>query len=199
MWVCNSQEPSVTWHQQIQLPEVIGSHHPWGHCWFNPQLCQLSSILQKRFGNKLSPAMWTSCSMQALSPRRTTLKKGLCHLYNQIESYVQGLKSLGIALKSYQSLLSSVLLNKLFQEVRLSAGKPQMTVGVWITAGRSWSRNYKQLAPLVPISQGSKFEISTHKLPCYPELPNFVVVIASKLTPLARVLSWLKLTLGSKF
>ena len=45
--------------------------------------------------------------------------KGLRHLYDTVESQVRGLKSLGVSAKSYGSLLVSVLLNKLPQELRL--------------------------------------------------------------------------------
>ena len=44
---------------------------------------------------------------------------GLRRLHDQIESNVRGLKSLGVAPESYGSLLSSVLLNKLPQDLRL--------------------------------------------------------------------------------
>ena len=39
--------------------------------------------------------------------------KGLCYLFDSVESQVRCLKSLGVAVDSYGSLLSSVLLNKL--------------------------------------------------------------------------------------
>lgn len=45
--------------------------------------------------------------------------KALRQLYDTIESHVRGLKSLGVSADSYGSLLSSVLLNKLPQELRL--------------------------------------------------------------------------------
>ena len=45
--------------------------------------------------------------------------KGLRHLYDTMESQVRGLKSLGVSAESHGSLLVSVLLNKLPQELRL--------------------------------------------------------------------------------
>ena len=45
--------------------------------------------------------------------------KGLRQLHDIIESHVRGLKSLGVSADSYGSLPSSVLLNKLPQELRL--------------------------------------------------------------------------------
>ena len=45
--------------------------------------------------------------------------KGLRQLYYIVESHVRGLKSLGVSADSYRSLPSSVLLNKLPQELRL--------------------------------------------------------------------------------
>ena len=45
--------------------------------------------------------------------------KRLRQLYDQLESHVRSLKSLGVTPESYGSLLSSVLLNKLPSELRL--------------------------------------------------------------------------------
>ena len=45
--------------------------------------------------------------------------KGIRHLYDVVESQVRGLKSLGVSAESYGSLLTSVLMNKLPQELRL--------------------------------------------------------------------------------
>ena len=44
----------------------------------------------------------------------------MTHLYNTFESQVQGLKSLGVALEMFGSLLSSVLINKLPPTIHLS-------------------------------------------------------------------------------
>lgn len=44
----------------------------------------------------------------------------MTHLYNTFESQVQGLKSLGVALETFGSLLSSVLINKLPPTIHLS-------------------------------------------------------------------------------
>ena len=45
--------------------------------------------------------------------------KGLRHLYDLVESQVRGLKSLGVELTSYGSLLLSVLFQKLPPDLRL--------------------------------------------------------------------------------
>ena len=45
--------------------------------------------------------------------------KGLRRLYDTVETHVRSLKNLGVASESYGSLLTSVLLNKLPQELRL--------------------------------------------------------------------------------
>lgn len=45
--------------------------------------------------------------------------KGVRKLYDLIESNICSLKSLGVAPESYGSLLSSVLLNKMPQEIQL--------------------------------------------------------------------------------
>lgn len=78
------------------------------------------SILKKRFGNK---QQIISRHMDVLLNAEPVLSqhnlKGLRHLYDQIESHVRSLKSLGVSSESYGSLLSSVLLSKLPQELRL--------------------------------------------------------------------------------
>ena len=45
--------------------------------------------------------------------------KGLRHLYDHIESNVRSLKSLGVTSENYGSLLASILMNKLPQELKL--------------------------------------------------------------------------------
>ena len=45
--------------------------------------------------------------------------RALHRLYDTVESQVRGLRSLGVASESYGSLLSSILLTKLPQELRL--------------------------------------------------------------------------------
>ena len=49
--------------------------------------------------------------------------KGLRYLYKLVRSHVRGLKVLGVSSESYGSLLSSVVLNKLPQELRLIVGR----------------------------------------------------------------------------
>ena len=45
--------------------------------------------------------------------------KGLCRLYDTIESNVRSLKSLGVASDTYGTLLASALFNKIPQEIQL--------------------------------------------------------------------------------
>ena len=45
--------------------------------------------------------------------------KGLRHLYDTVESQVRSLKALGVSADSYGSMLSSVFMNKLYEELRL--------------------------------------------------------------------------------
>ena len=56
--------------------------------------------------------------------------KGLRHLYDVVEAQVRGLKSLGVPAEAYGSLLTSVLLNKLPQELRLIVSR-QMSEEEW--------------------------------------------------------------------
>ena len=45
--------------------------------------------------------------------------KGLCCLYDPVESHVMGLRALGVDAGSYGQLLSLILMNKLSTEMRL--------------------------------------------------------------------------------
>lgn len=73
-----------------------------------------------RFGNKqqiIAKHMDIFLNLEAVSSQHNI--KGLRCLYDSIESHVRGLKSLDVSSESYGSLLSSVLLQKLPQELRL--------------------------------------------------------------------------------
>ena len=58
-----------------------------------------------------------------LDPVVSASARPLCHLYDHIEANILGLKSLGVDSKTYDSLLSPVLLNKLPQDIRLIASR----------------------------------------------------------------------------
>ena len=78
------------------------------------------SILKKRFGNKhqiISKHMDILLNVEPVTSVHNL--KSLRHLYDLVESHIRSLKSLGVSSDSYGSLLSSVLLNKLPQELRL--------------------------------------------------------------------------------
>ena len=78
------------------------------------------SILKKRFGNKkqtIGRHMDLLVSVDAVTSDQNL--KDLRHLYDHIESHVRSLKSLGVASDNYGSLLASVLMNKLPQELKL--------------------------------------------------------------------------------
>ena len=78
------------------------------------------SVLEKRFGNKqqiIAKHMDILLNVETVTSSNNL--KGLRHLYDTVEAQVRGLKSLGVSAESYGSLLSSVLMNKLPQELRL--------------------------------------------------------------------------------
>ena len=78
------------------------------------------SILKKRFGNKqqiISKHMENLLGIDVITSQHNL--KGLRHLYDTVESQVRGLRSLGVPAASYGSLLSSILMSKLPQELRL--------------------------------------------------------------------------------
>ena len=54
--------------------------------------------------------------------------KGLRHLYDTVESQVRSLKALGVSADSYGSILSSVFVNKLPEEIRLIVRSPEVRV-----------------------------------------------------------------------
>lgn len=85
--------------------------------------------------------------------------KGLCHLYNQIESHVRRLKSLEVALESYGSLLSLVLLNKLPQELRLIISRK--------TKDDSWSLDHlmKELEQELEARERAATSSTSHNQP----------------------------------
>ena len=49
--------------------------------------------------------------------------KGLRHLYDSVETQIRGLRALGVPSESYRSLLMSVLMNKLPQELCLTVSR----------------------------------------------------------------------------
>ena len=88
-------------------------------------------ILKKRFGNKqmiIAKHMDTLMNLEAVSSQHNL--KGLRHLYNLVESHTRGLGSLGVPSSSYGTLLSSVLINKLPQEFRLTISR-EIKEGEW--------------------------------------------------------------------
>ena len=77
-------------------------------------------ILQKRFGNKqliISKHMEILLNIETVTSEQNV--RGLRRLYDDVESHIRSLKSLGVAPDSYGALLSPVLLNKLPPELRL--------------------------------------------------------------------------------
>ena len=77
-------------------------------------------VLKKRFGNKqqiIARHMDALLNAEAVTSQHHL--KSLRRLYDSMETHVRGLKALGVASDSYGSLLMSVLLNKLPQELRL--------------------------------------------------------------------------------
>ena len=78
------------------------------------------TILKKRFGNKqliITRHMDVLLNVDAVTSQHNL--RGLRHLYNLVETQVRGLRALGVPSDSYGNLLSSVLMNKLPQELRL--------------------------------------------------------------------------------
>ena len=78
------------------------------------------SILQKRFGNTQQIISRHMDLLLNLEPVNAVHQlRNLRRLYDSVETHVRSLKSLGVDSKTYGTLLTSVLLNKLPQELRL--------------------------------------------------------------------------------
>ena len=78
------------------------------------------AILKKRFGNKqqiITKHMEILLHIEPVTSQYNI--KGLRHLYDLVESQVRGLQALGVPAELFGSLLSSVLMNKLPQDLRL--------------------------------------------------------------------------------
>ena len=77
------------------------------------------AILKKRFGNKQQIINRHMDILLNVSPVTNQDTRKLRELYDTLESHIRSLKSLGIPSNSYGSLLSSIIMNKLPQELRL--------------------------------------------------------------------------------
>ena len=89
------------------------------------------AILRRRFGNKqqiITKHMDVLLTVEPITSQSDL--RGLRRLYDLVESQVRGLRSLGVASESYGSLLSSVLISKLPQELRLIVSR-EVTTGEW--------------------------------------------------------------------
>ena len=78
------------------------------------------SVLQKRFGNTqqiISRHMDLLLNLEPVGAAHQL--RNLRRLYDSVETHVRSLKSLGVDSKTYGTLLASVFLNKLPQELRL--------------------------------------------------------------------------------
>ena len=76
-------------------------------------------ILKKCFGKKANNWQTYGPLLNVDAVTSDQNLKGLRHLYDHIESHVRSLKSLGVTSDNYGSLLASVVMNKLPQELKL--------------------------------------------------------------------------------
>ena len=82
------------------------------------------AVLKKRFGNKqqvVNKHMDLLMQLEAVTSIRDL--KGLRHLYDKIEGHVRSLKSLGVPQESYGSLLSSIIMKRLPQELCVTVSR----------------------------------------------------------------------------
>ena len=81
------------------------------------------AILKKRFGNKQQIINRHMDILVNVSPVINEDTRKLRELYDTLESHIRSLKSLGLPSGSYGSLLSSIIMSKLPQELRLIISK----------------------------------------------------------------------------
>ena len=96
-----------------------------------PNYKEAVSILEKRFGNTqqiISRHMDLLLNLEPVSAAHQL--RNLRRLYDSVETHVRSLKSLGVDSKTYGTLLASVLLNKLPQELRLIVSRKTGDVGL---------------------------------------------------------------------
>ena len=85
-----------------------------------PNYTEAVFILEKRFGNKqriVAKHMDALMNIEAVTSQHNL--RALRRLYDNVESHTRSLKSLGVESGTYGSLLASVLINKLPQELQL--------------------------------------------------------------------------------
>ena len=95
------------------------------------------AILKSRFGNKkmiISKHMESLLNMAPASSNHDL--KGLRKIYDLVEVHVKGLKALGASSESYGSLLLSVLMNKIPQDLRL-IGSMEVKGAYWGILGHT--------------------------------------------------------------
>ena len=88
------------------------------------------AVLKKRFGNKQQIISRHMDALLKADPVVADSNLRALRLYDTVESQVRGLRSLGVASESYGSLLSSILLTKLPQELRLIISR-RVGTGNW--------------------------------------------------------------------
>ena len=95
-----------------------------------PNYKEAVSILEKRFGNtqQISRHMDLLLNLEPVSAAHQL--RNLRRRYDCVETHVRSLKSLGVDSKTYGTLLASVLLNKLPQELRLIVSQKTSDVGL---------------------------------------------------------------------
>jgi len=104
----------------ISLLQGVASDAIAGLSITNANYMEAITILQRRFGNKQQIINRHMEIILNVNPVRSGYQvKELRQLYDTIESHVRSLKSLGVPSSSYGTLLSSIVMNKLPQELKL--------------------------------------------------------------------------------
>eukprot|EP00731_Ephydatia_muelleri_P027563 Em0019g436a len=115
------------------------------------------ALLKKRFGNKqqqISKHMEILLHLEPLASPHNT--RGLRHLFDKVEAQVRSLKALGVDPTSYGSLLSSILLSKIPQELCLIISR-EVPQDKW---------EFEAILKIIERESGAKFE---HGTCCYCE------------------------------
>ena len=155
------------------------------------------AILKKRFGNKLltiTRHMDVLLNIDAVTSQHNL--KGLRHLYDSVETQVRGLRALGVPSESYGSLLTSVLMNKLPQELRLIVSR-EITDGELNLDAlmRVTEREIEEHVRPVVLANNQETRLRTPQLllPWCPALPPPDVAFAANLIcPVLVRLLWIQ-------
>ena len=101
------------------------------------------AVLKRRFGNKQQIICYMDILVTVPAVIGNHDVKPLRRLYDTMESNVRSLRSLGFPADSYGSLLSTLIMNKLPNELRSIIRRLETMTGNWMLYRKNFSRKLK--------------------------------------------------------